>query len=244
MTQLAYFDCLSGISGDMTLGALLDAGVPREPLDAMVASLGIPGCSLQVEDCTKLGIAAKQVNVHFEPEHKHRHLSHILELLEGAEMLDSAKELAEAIFRKLAAAEAKVHGVDIEKVHFHEVGAVDSIVDIFAAALGLKLTGAEQFYASDVPTGNGMVKIAHGRVSVPAPATAELFCQGKIPIRTTTVLGELATPTGAAILATLVPPENFGSVPAMTINAVGYGAGERDLESNPNVMRLVLGSRE
>ncbi len=237
MAKIAYLDCLSGISGDMTLGALVDAGVELAKLNDAVGSLGLPGCRLVAERVKKKGFAATQVTVEYEPEHTHRHLRHILDMIDGGRLSERAKELARRIFTKLAEAEAKVHGTSIEKVHFHEVGAADSIADVVGSAVGLDLLGVEQIVASPVPTGCGTVKIAHGTCSIPAPATAELL-RG-IPLAESSIRCELTTPTGAAILATLA--DRFGPLPAMTIEQIGCGAGQRDLEEQPNLLRLLVG---
>jgi pyridinium-3,5-bisthiocarboxylic acid mononucleotide nickel chelatase len=235
--RLAYLDCSSGISGDMTLGALVDAGIPLEKLNDAVASLGLPGCRLVAQEVKKRGFRALQVTVAYEPEHAHRHLHHILALIDGGRLTTRQKDIARRIFTRLAEAEAKVHGTTVEKVHFHEVGAADSIADIVGAAVGRDLLGVERIVASPVPTGVGRIKIAHGEVSVPAPATAELL-RG-IPLAESSIQAELTTPTGAAILATLA--DSFGPIPAMRIEQIGCGAGQKDLEEQPNVLRLLVG---
>ncbi len=236
--RLAYLDCASGISGDMTLGALVDAGVPLADLNAAVGSLGLPGCRLSAAEVKKKGFRATQITVEHEHEHAHRHLHHILTLIDGGQLTDRQKDAARRIFTRLAEAEAKVHGTTVEKVHFHEVGAADSIADIVGAAVGFDLLGVERIVASPVPTGTGRVTIAHGECSIPAPATAELL-RG-IPLAPSAVPFELTTPTGAAILATLV--HEFGPPPAMTIQRIGCGAGQRDLDAQPNLLRLFLGT--
>ena len=235
--KLAYLDCASGISGDITLGALVDAGVDLAPLSAAVESLGLPGCRLVAREVKKQGFRATQITVEHEPEHAHRHLHHILEMIDGARLTDRQKDLARRIFTRLAEAEAKVHGTSVEKVHFHEVGAADSIADIVGAAVGWDLLGAERIVASPVPTGTGRVRIAHGECSIPAPATAELL-RG-IPLAASSIPCELTTPTGAAILATLA--DSFGPLPAMTVRQIGCGAGQRDLDEQANVLRLFVG---
>jgi len=237
MARLAYLDCASGISGDMTLGALVDVGVDLKQLNEAVASLGLPGCRLVATQVQKRGFRATQVTVEYEPEHAHRHLSQIVAMIEGGRLSQRQKALAVRIFTRLAQAEATVHGVGIEEVHFHEVGAADSIADIVASAVGFDLLGFDRIVASPIPTGTGKVKIAHGECSIPAPATAELL-RG-IPLAESSIPFELTTPTGAAILATLV--ESFGPMPAMTIEQIGCGAGQRDLEQQPNVLRLLVG---
>ena len=221
----------------MTLGALVDAGVDLAALNAAVESLGLPGCRLVAQDVKKNGFRATQVTVEHEPENAHRHLHHITAMIDDSRLTERQKVLAKKIFTKLGEAEAKVHGTTIRKVHFHEVGAVDSIADIVGAAVAWDLLGVERIYASPIPTGRGTIQIAHGRVSVPAPATAELL-QG-IPLADSQVSCELTTPTGAAIVATLV--DGFGPMPAMTVSRIGYGAGQRDLAEQANVLRVFVG---
>ncbi len=234
--QIAYIDCASGVSGDMMLGALIDAGVDLSQVQAGIDSLGLPSCRLATEEVKKKGFRALQLTVEHEPEHVHRHLHHIVEIIDGSTLIPSQRELALRIFNRLAQAEAKVHGSTIEKVHFHEVGAVDSIADIVGSAIAWDLLGVDRIVCSAVPTGTGFVQIAHGRCSIPAPATGELL-QG-VPIAASSVQGELTTPTGAAIVSTLV--DEFGPLPAMTISSTGYGAGQSDFE-HPNLLRLLVG---
>jgi hypothetical protein len=238
--KIAYLDCASGISGDMTLGALVDAGVDLDALNAGIQTLGLPSVRLAATTVKKKGFRATQITVEHEPEHKHRHLHHITAMIDSSSITPRQKELAHRIFRRLAEAEAKVHNSTIEKVHFHEVGAVDSIADIVGAAIGWDLLGVERIVCSAVPTGSGFVEIAHGRCSIPAPATAELL-KG-VPLAESRVLCELTTPTGAAILATLV--DAFGPVPAMKIERIGYGAGQKDLEEQANLLRLLVGESD
>ena len=235
--KIAYLDCDSGICGDMTLGALVDAGVELDALNEAVGSLGLPGCRLVASEVRKNGFRATQVVVEYEAEDTHRNLSDILAMIDAGRLSERQKELAVKIFRRLAEAEAKVHGCEIEKVQFHEVGAADSIADIVAAAVGWDLLGVERIVASPVPTGTGKIRIAHGLCSLPAPATAELL-RG-IPLAESTIEAELTTPTGAAILATLV--DEFGPLPAMTVERIGCGAGQRDIEKRPNILRLFVG---
>ena len=238
--RVAYLDCSSGISGDMTLGALVDAGVALESIQRGIDSLGLPGCRLKATEVRKQGFRATHVTVLHEPEHKHRHLHHITGMIDRSTLSVSQKELAKRIFVRLAEAEAHVHGCTVEKVHFHEVGAVDSIADIVGSAIGWDLLGADRIVCSPVPTGQGTIQIAHGRVSIPAPATAELL-KG-IPLAPSSVQAELTTPTGAAIVATIV--QQFGGLPPLRIDTIGYGAGTRDLDDRPNVLRLVLGDSD
>jgi uncharacterized protein (TIGR00299 family) protein len=235
--RIAYLDCSSGISGDMTLGALVDAGIDLADLNAAVESLGLPDCRLVARQVNKHGFRATQVTVEYRPEHVHRHLAEILRMIDGGRLTDRQKELARRIFVRLAEAEAKVHGTTVQQVHFHEVGAADSIADVVGAAVGWDLLAVDRVVASPVPTGTGKVKIAHGLCSIPAPATAELL-KG-VPLAESSVPYELTTPTGAAILATLV--DAFGPLPSMKIDRIGYGAGQRDLQQQPNLLRLVVG---
>jgi uncharacterized protein (TIGR00299 family) protein len=234
--RIAYLDCASGISGDMTLGALVDAGADLAAIQAGIDSLGLPGCRLVASATKKNGFRATQITVEHEPEHKHRHLHHITAMIDGSVLNTRQKDLAKRIFQKLAEAEAKVHGSTIEKVHFHEVGAVDSIADIVGASIGFDLLGIERIICSSVPTGHGFVEIAHGRCSIPAPATGELL-RG-VPLAALDVEGELTTPTGAAIVASLA--QEFGHVPSMTVDRIGYGAGQKDFPQ-ANILRLLVG---
>ncbi|HTQ61174.1 MAG TPA: nickel pincer cofactor biosynthesis protein LarC [Candidatus Solibacter sp.] len=235
--KLAYFDCFSGISGDMTLGALVDAGCPVEQLRSKLAGLQVPGWELTAQKVWKNGMAATYVHVKTEDQSKHRSLSAILEILEKSRLVAEVRERAGAIFRKLGEAEARVHDVPIEKIHFHEVGAVDAIVDIVGACIGFHTLGIEKFACSPLNVGGGTAKMAHGILPVPAPATANLL-QGK-PTYSNGVQKELVTPTGAAIVATLC--DRFGPQPAMSVSAIGYGAGTADLEGQPNVVRIMIG---
>ena len=221
----------------MTLAALVDAGIPLTDVQAAIDSLQLPSCRLQATTVKKHGFRATKINVLHEPEHAHRHLSHITKMIDESQLSARQQELAKKIFTRLGEAEAKVHGTTLEKVHFHEVGAVDSIADIVGAAVAWDLLGVDRIVASPIPTGCGEIKIAHGKVSVPAPATAELL-RG-IPMAASDIPYELTTPTGAAILAALV--EEFGPCPAMTVQQLGYGAGSRDLEQQANILRLFVG---
>src|SRR5271155_2905116 len=235
--KLAYFDCFSGISGDMTLGALVDAGCAVEHLRTELRGLQVPGWELTAEKVWKNGMAATYVRVVTVDQTKHRSLSAILEILEKSRLAAGVRERAAAIFRRLGEAEARVHDVPVEKIHFHEVGAVDAIVDIVGACIGFAELGIERFACSALNVGGGTAKMAHGILPVPAPATANLL-QGK-PTYSNGVQKELVTPTGAAIVATLC--EVFGPQPAMTVSAIGYGAGTADLEGQPNVVRIMVG---
>jgi len=234
--RVAHFDCFSGISGDMTLGALLDAGVDAAAVRDGIDSLGL-AVRLDIQKVRKGGFAATFVQVQAPEEHKHRHLRHVEEILQRGKLTDKQRDLALRIFRRLAEAEAAVHGMPIEKVHFHEVGALDSLADIAGAAIALDLLGVERFTSGPVATGGGMVQCAHGLMPVPAPGTAELL-KG-VPLRSCSIQAELTTPTGAAILTTIV--QEWASPPEMTIERIGYGAGRRDLPEQPNVLRLFVG---
>jgi uncharacterized protein (TIGR00299 family) protein len=263
--RIAYLDCFSGISGDMFLGALLDAGVAPGLLEQTVAGLGI-GARLQVSRANRSGITATRVEVLTDGEktrpqrdiqeqshhhghherheaeaqaaHKHgRGLKEIKKIIAGAAIGEKAQSTATAIFEALGAAEAKIHDVDIEKIHFHEVGAVDAIVDIVCAAVGAEALGVDQIVCSPLNVGGGTVVCAHGTFPVPAPATVELL-KGA-PVFSSGIQAELVTPTGAAIVKTLVA--RFAPFPEMTIEKTGYGAGAGDFPRHANVLRLTVG---
>ncbi len=235
--KIAYLDCASGISGDMMLGALVDVGAPLEALQDGIDSLGLPSCRLEIEEVKRKGFRGTKVHVRHEPEHAHRHLHHIQEMIDRSRLNPRQQDIATRIFARLAEAEAHVHGTTIRKVHFHEVGAVDSIADIVGTAIGWDLLAVDTCVCSPIPTGSGTIEIAHGRTSVPAPATAELL-KG-IPLADSVVTSELTTPTGAAIVGTLA--QRFGPVPAMTVEKIGCGAGDRDFAEQSNLLRLLLG---
>ncbi len=235
---LAYFDCFSGISGDMTLGALVDAGVSIDALRAELAKLNVPGYELKAEKVTRSGIAATKVHVIIDPKgQKTRHLSEILAIIESSSLSSTVKEKSGRIFKRLADAEAKVHGTTPDKIHFHEVGAVDSIVDNVGSVIGLELLGITEIMASAINVGSGTVKTAHGMLPIPAPATAELL-RG-IPFYQSATAFELTTPTGAVIISTL--GSSFGPLPPMKVDRIAYGAGDKDFPGQPNVLRLMIG---
>jgi uncharacterized protein (TIGR00299 family) protein len=237
---MMYVDAFAGVSGDMLLGALLDAGLPEQSLRDSLGRLPLEGYTLEVRRENRLGLAATRAEVRVtEESHHDRHLSDIEGILDGADLPGRAGAWAKAVFRRLAEAEAKVHGRTPEEVHFHEVGAVDSIVDIAGVCAGLALLGVDEVQAGPVPLGSGYVDMAHGRLPVPAPAVVELM-RG-VPVRACDEPGELTTPTGAAILVALA--ERFGPMPAMVVEAAGYGAGARQGPRMPNVVRVVLGRR-
>ncbi len=235
--KIAYLDCASGVSGDMMLGALVDAGVELGQLNRAISSLGLRGCQLRAEVVKKRGFRATQVRVEYEPENVHRHLHHIAAMIQGSSLTARQKESALRVFTRLAEAEARVHGTTVDKVHFHEVGAADSIADIVGSVVGWDVLGVEQIISSPIPTGGGKIRIAHGECSVPAPATAELLLG--VPLVESPVQAELTTPTGAAIVTTLAA--RFGPLPSMRLERIGYGAGQRDLEHQPNLLRLLIG---
>jgi pyridinium-3,5-bisthiocarboxylic acid mononucleotide nickel chelatase len=237
--RLAYFDCFSGIAGDMTLAALVDAGIDARAIQSAVASLGLP-CELTFETVRRGGFRANYARVVAAPEHVHRHLHHIEALIDKSTLTPRQNELAKRIFGRLGEAEAAAHGIDIKKVHFHEVGAVDSIVDIVGSAVGLDLLGVDRFEASPIPPGRGFVRAAHGRMPLPAPATASLL-KG-VPLAESTIDFELTTPTGAAIVTTVA--EAFGSLPAMTIESIGLGAGTKEFADQANILRLFVGTAQ
>ncbi len=236
--KIGYFDCFSGVSGDMILGALVDAGLPLEELQDAIAALGVDGITLTAEKVKRRGFAATKVHVvAAEGHHPHRHLHQILQIIEATRLDAGVKADAAHIFTRLAEAEAAAHGISLDQVQFHEVGALDAIADIVGAAFGLRRLGLDEVAASPINTGSGMVEAAHGRMPVPAPGTAQLL-RG-VPCYSTGIQAELATPTGAAILATLV--RRFGPLPLMQVQAIGYGAGSRDLAEQPNLVRLLVG---
>ena len=235
--NVAHFDCFSGISGDMVLGAVIDAGVSADAIRAALAPLGLP-IELEVETVKRCGFRATKATVHAKDEDDYRFLPDVLKLIDRAAMTDRQRDLARRIFEKLAHAEANAHGMPLERVHFHEVGALDSIADILGAAVGLDLLGVERFTSAAVPTGSGTVKCAHGVMPVPTPATVELL-KG-VPLSAFTAKGELTTPTGAAILTSVV--NEYVTTAAMTVERIGMGAGTKDFLEHPNILRLFVGT--
>ncbi|WP_283431789.1 nickel pincer cofactor biosynthesis protein LarC [Neorhodopirellula lusitana] len=239
-----HFDCLSGISGDMTLASLIDLGVDVDHIRRGLDSLNVADLKLVVDDVKKCGFRSKFILVEHPEQKAHRHLHHIDAMIDAAKAItDSAKTLAKAIFLCVGKAEARVHGCDLQKVHFHEVGAVDSIADIVGVAIAIDALGVQSVSSSPVPTGTGSITIDHGRVAVPAPATAEILIG--VPIAECAIESELTTPTGAAIIKTLTErfpsARPFGPSPAMVAYRVGYGAGSRDLPGQANVLRITMG---
>lgn len=296
--RIAYLDCFSGLSGDMMLAALVDAGADRDRIEQELRKLPLGPFRLEWKTVVKKGVSALKLDVvdeeqerarglktlpvlagshhghgehshehqhhhghghghhhhdHHHHDHSHEHRGHdhhhhdhshhhrrykeIAEIIEAADLAPRVAARAQAVFEKIAVAEAKIHNVPVETVHFHEVGALDSIVDIVGITLALEDLEIDRLYAGPVPTGNGYVRCDHGLYPVPAPATMELL-KG-IPLRQTDIQKELTTPTGAGVAAALV--RQFGPLPAMTVEAIGYGAGTRDLPDQPNVLRVLIG---
>ena len=287
--NIAYFDCFSGISGDMILGALVDVGLNKDKLQAELSKLQLHEYSLDFTKATKHGITGTKANVKIlaEPEsHHHKHiadenngehdgaihevptpnpskegtaersehthdksshshipsrfLSDIFALIDESSLSQKIKTTAKEIFDRLASAEAKVHNATKDTVHLHEVSGVDSIVDIVGAVIGIELLGIEEIYASPISLGGGFIRCAHGVMPVPVPGTLELL--SGVPVHQTNIRKELVTPTGAAIITTLA--KGFGVMPPMTINKIGYGAGSRDLEEQPNLLRVIIGEKK
>jgi uncharacterized protein (TIGR00299 family) protein len=227
--MLAYFDCFSGISGDMTLGALIDLGVPREWLQNELSRMPLFGFQIVVAPVIRNGITAKSVRVEVDDDTKSRNFAEIRVLIENCPYSDHVKEKSLNIFQKVAQAEAGIHGCALEEVHFHELGGIDAIVDIVGTALCLENLGIKKIIASKIPLGSGFTICQHGQIPIPAPATLEIL--KNVPV--------YGTPTGAAILAALA--DSFEPLPEMHIMKIGYGAGQRDLESRPNLLRIING---
>jgi uncharacterized protein (TIGR00299 family) protein len=258
VSRLLYFDCFSGISGDMVLGALLDAGLPMPALKGALGSLAVDGYHVHAERVLRAGVSATKFIVnedgaHHEPRvpspehhghshshshsHPHRSLPEIYGLIDKSALSPAGRDRAKALFERLAEAEAAIHNMPVEKVHLHEVGALDSIIDIVGAVFGLEWLGVDQIRSSPLNVGGGMVHSAHGHFPVPAPATVKLL--GSAPVYSGTVQKELVTPTGALLVSSYA--SSFGPIPAMTIDQVGYGAGDNDFPSTPNVLRILVG---
>lgn len=234
--RIAYFDCFSGISGDMCLAALIDSGASLERVQRAVESFQL-GVSLSVTAIRKHAFRGLSLQIQHPDEHVHRNLSDIHSLIGRGDLTPGARELAMRVFERIARAEAKVHGTTIDRVHFHEVGAIDSIVDIVGISVAWDELQIQHAVASPVPTGTGHTRIAHGLVSIPAPATAELLAN--IPVAACSLPMEMTTPTGAAVLRELV--SDYGPLPPMQVGRIGYGAGTRDLEDRPNLLRILIG---
>ncbi|MBE3137184.1 MAG: nickel pincer cofactor biosynthesis protein LarC [Thermoplasmata archaeon] len=233
---IAYFDCFSGIAGDMILGALIDVGVDVTFLKNELKKLPLTGYDISVKSVECNHIAAVDVTVAVTEDQHHRSLSDIIDLLKRSTLAPEVKKHSQNIFYNLGKAEAKIHSIDVEKVHFHEVGAVDSIIDVVGSVIGITQLGIEKIYCSPLPFGHGFVSCDHGLLPLPAPATVEIL-KG-IPVYSVDRTQELVTPTGAAIIATLV--QNFGEMPPMKISKIGYGRGKIQSEY-PNILRVFLG---
>ncbi len=237
--KIAYFDCFAGASGDMTLAALIDAGVEVEELKGELGKLDLPGYEIEVSKVKKHGITGTDVDVIVSDHVHERHLDDIEKLIDTSNLEEDIKLSSKKIFGRLAVAEANVHGTTPDKVHFHEVGGIDAIIDIVGSVIGLKLLGIEEIYTSSFPMSHGYVKSAHGIIPVPAPATMELI-KG-FPVYSIDIEGELLTPTGAAILTTLA--KGAGMMPQMKLEGVGYGAGKKDFDI-PNLLRIYVGMKQ
>jgi uncharacterized protein (TIGR00299 family) protein len=235
--KILYFDCFAGVSGDMILGALIDAGVQPRALIEQLELLGVGGWKIDFDKVDRSGIGATHARVQTAPQHAHRHLSDILKIIDESRLGQSVKDRAAQIFSLLAGAESRVHNQPIDKIHFHEVGALDAIIDVCGAAIGFELLGIAQFISSPLRVGAGMTEMAHGRFPIPPPAVAELLKDK--PIYGGDIAGEFVTPTGAAIVSAVCA--QFGPVPPMKIAATGYGAGTREHQGFPNVLRVLVG---
>ena len=262
MNRVLYFDCFSGISGDMALGALLDAGLPLDDLRAALGSLALGDAHVHAKKVLRAGVSATKFSVHEHADggaphshdvhdhdhhgqgpaphaaHPHRHLSAINKLIDTSALSAIARERAKQMFRRLGEAEAAIHQMPLDKVHLHEVGALDSIIDIVGIVFAMEWAAADRVVCSPLNVGGGMVQSAHGLFPVPAPATVALL--GDAPIYGGTVQKELVTPTGALIATTYAA--SFGPIPAMSVERVGYGAGDRDDPTTPNVLRVLIGT--
>lgn len=235
-----YFDCFAGASGNMILGALVALGVDRDELVEQIKRLDVPDFSIEFETMDKSGISALHAEVKVPDEKAHRHLHHIEKIIDESRLGERVKRRAIEIFTRLAEAEAKVHGIDVRKVHFHEVGAMDAIIDVVGACIGFELLGIERFVCSKIHVGSGFARMAHGKFPIPPPAVAELLAGA--PVYSTEIEGELITPTGAAVISTVCA--EFGRLPEMRVERTAYGAGTRGYQDFPNALRLILGESE
>ncbi len=235
-----YFDCFAGASGDMILGAMVAAGVDPNALNEQLSLLGVQGYEIDFQTVDRCGISATYAHVQTAPEHAHRHLSDILKIIHNSRLTDGVKDRAAKVFSRLAAAEAHVHNEPIEDVHFHEVGALDAIIDVVGAAICFELLGIEHFVCSPLHLGSGTVEMDHGRFSVPPPAVVEML-KGT-PVYSTDIEGELVTPTGAAIITTVCA--EYGVIAKMKLEHTGYGAGTRQYAKFPNVLRVLIGEQQ
>jgi len=235
-----YFDCFAGASGDMILGAMIAAGVDPDFLRTQLSTLPVTGFSINFETVNRSGLSATYARVETAHEHKHRHLSDIKQIIEGSGLSDAVKQRAVQIFTRLAEAEACVHNEPVDHVHFHEVGALDAIVDVVGAAICFDALKIDRFICSALHVGTGMVKMAHGQFPIPPPAVSELL-KG-VPFYATEIKGELLTPTGAAIITTV--SSEYGPIPQIITEFTGYGAGTREYQDFPNVLRVLIGETE
>ena len=236
--KTAYIDCVFGVSGDMILGALTACGVPLDKLVGELHKLNVDGFELEEETVIRAGVSATYINVITKPQHEHRHLARIRDIIESSSLSSRVKENAVRIFTRLAEAEAKVHGTTPDKIHFHEVGALDAIIDVVGACIGFEYLEIDTIVSSPISLGTGTVICEHGEIPVPVPAVVELT--SGVPIVRTEKKGELTTPTGAAILTTLA--SSYGKLDTFTAEVSGYGAGSRDNKSYPNVVRITVGN--
>ena len=234
--RIAYFNCFSGISGDMIIGALLDAGLKKERLEKELHKLHLSGYHLEVEKMIKKGISATRVSVKIEEKGVARKLKDIISIIDQSSLIPKDKNQINKIFYRIGKAEAQIHQKDLETIHFHEVGGMDSIIDITSAVVGLRILGIKEVYASALPLGHGFVKCAHGSIPVPAPATLELL-KG-VPVYDGGINDEMVTPTGAGIITSYV--KKFDERPLMEVKKIGYGAGEKDF-AIPNILRVTIG---
>ncbi|HET7287115.1 MAG TPA: nickel pincer cofactor biosynthesis protein LarC, partial [Pyrinomonadaceae bacterium] len=240
MMKTLYFDCFAGASGDMILGAMVAAGVDPGYLREQLSLLSVSGFSVNFETVNRSGLSATYARVETAHEHKHRHLSDIKQIIDASGLSEAVKQRAVQIFTRLAEAEARVHNEPIDHVHFHEVGALDAIVDVVGAAICFDVLQIDRFICSPIHVGSGMVKMAHGQFPVPPPAVTELL-KG-VPFYATEIKGELLTPTGAAIITSVC--SEYGPVPRITVEKSGYGAGTREYPNFPNVLRVLIGQTE
>ncbi len=234
--RIAYFDCFSGISGDMLVGSLIDAGLDFEVLENEIKKLGLESVEIKADKIVKQNIASTKFSVLYQDQKHHRHLQDLNAMVDNASIDEDIKAKAKEVFLKIAVAEAKIHNMPLDKVHFHEIGAVDTIVDVVAALTGFRKLGIEKVFSSGLNVGSGFVTFSHGKFPVPAPATAEILKD--VPVYSTDSKGELVTPTGAAIITALA--DGFGDMPSIKVESIGYGAGSKDFE-HPNVLRVYLG---
>ena len=232
-----FIDCCSGISGDMTLAAFIDLGVPLDWLKETVSRLPLPGFDIRLSSVSRNGIAARKVDVLVDAGQPARNYAAIRSLIAASPLSEPTRRQSLAMFEKIARAEAAIHGCAIETVHFHELGGVDAVVDIVGTTLCVEYLGVRNATAAPVPLGSGTVRCAHGILPVPAPAALEILKQ--VPVYGSDIPGELVTPTGAAIITTL--SDRFGSLPLMSVDAVGYGAGSHETPGRPNVLRIIAG---